>query len=85
LVLALAFNIPGIAVDTHVFRISRRLGWAKGRTPEAVELELRKIFPRSRWTQVNQVLVGFGQTICRPVRPKCTECVLQKSCPSSTT
>ena len=46
LVLALAFSRPAIAVDTHVFRISRRLGWAKGRTPAAVEKELRKIFPR---------------------------------------
>jgi endonuclease-3 len=84
LVLALAFNVPAIAVDTHVFRIAKRLGWAKGRTPEAVELELQKIFPRPQWTRVNQVLVGFGQTICRPVRPKCSECVLQKTCPSST-
>jgi endonuclease III len=84
LALALAFNVPAIAVDTHVFRIARRLGWANGRTPEAVELELQKIFPRPQWTRVNQVLVGFGQTICRPVRPKCAECVLKKSCPSST-
>ena len=84
LVLALAFGIPAIAVDTHVFRIARRLGWASGPTPAAVELELQKRFPRRQWPQVNQVLVGFGQTICRPVRPKCPECVLQKTCPSST-
>jgi endonuclease-3 len=84
LVLALAFNRPAIAVDTHVFRISRRLGWANGRTPEAVELELQRIFPRRRWPLVNQVLVGFGQTICRPVHPKCAECALKKTCPSST-
>jgi endonuclease-3 len=84
LVLALAFNIPAIAVDTHVFRISRRLGWASGRTAAAVELELQKIFPRSKWMQVNQILVGFGQTLCRPIGPKCGQCVLQKSCPSST-
>lgn len=83
LVLALAFDIPAIAVDTHVFRISRRLGWASGRTAEAVELELQKIFPRPQWLQVNQVLVGFGQTICRPVHPQCDACVLKKSCPSS--
>jgi endonuclease-3 len=83
LVLALAFDIPAIAVDTHVFRISRRLGWAGGRTAETVELELQKIFPRPHWPQVNQILVGFGQTICRPVSPKCPECVLRKSCPSS--
>jgi endonuclease-3 len=85
LVLALAFNVPAIAVDTHVFRISRRLGWASGRTAEAVELELQKIFPRPQWPQVNQVLVGFGQTICRPVNPKCTECILNQDCPSAET
>jgi endonuclease-3 len=83
LVLALAFNVPAIAVDTHVFRISRRLGWASGRTAEAVELELQVIFPRSQWPQVNQVLVGFGQTICRPVSPRCAECILKNTCPSS--
>ncbi|MCX6553568.1 MAG: endonuclease III [Candidatus Aminicenantes bacterium] len=83
LVLALAFAQPAIAVDTHVFRIARRLGWASGPTPAAVELELQKIFPRRQWPQVNQVLVGFGQTICRPRNPKCAECVLQKTCPSS--
>jgi endonuclease-3 len=85
LVLALAFNIPAIAVDTHVFRIAKRLGWAGGKNPAAVEKELEQLFPRRSWTQVNQVLVGFGQTICRPRNPKCAECVLQKSCPSSTT
>ncbi len=84
LVLALAFGIPAIAVDTHVLRISRRLGWAKGKTPDAVQKELQNLFPRRNWSQVNQVLVGFGQTICRPVHPKCGECVLQKTCPSST-
>ena len=83
LVLALAFSRPAIAVDTHVFRISRRLGWAAGKTPHIVEKELERLFPRRRWTQVNQVLVGFGQTICRPVKPKCEMCVLKKTCPSS--
>ena len=83
LVLALAFNVPAIAVDTHVFRISRRLGWANGRTAEAVELELQKIFPRPKWPQINQVLVGFGQTICRPVNPKCSDCILKLECPSA--
>lgn len=83
LVLALAFSRPAIAVDTHVFRISRRLGWAQGRTPEAVEMELQELFPRERWVDVNQVLVGFGQTVCRPVRPKCGACVLKRTCPSA--
>lgn len=83
LVLALAFARPAVSVDTHVFRISRRLGWAAGRTPAVVETELERLFPRRNWAQVNQVLVGFGQTICRPVNPKCTECILKKTCPSS--
>ncbi|MBU4268169.1 MAG: endonuclease III [Acidobacteria bacterium] len=83
LVLALAFSHPAIAVDTHVFRIARRLHWAGGRTAAAVERELMERFPRRFWTQVNQTLVGFGQTICRPVNPKCTECLLKKTCPSS--
>ncbi len=83
LVMALAFSRPAIAVDTHVFRISRRLGWAAGRVPVDVEKELELLFPRRRWADVNQVLVGFGQTICRPVRPLCAACILNLSCPSS--
>jgi endonuclease-3 len=83
LVLALAFSEAAIAVDTHVFRIARRLRWARGRTPAAVEKELMELFPRRIWTQVNQTLVGFGQTICRPVNPKCAECVLKRTCPSA--
>jgi len=83
LVLALAFGVPAIAVDTHVFRISKRLGWAQGRTPAEVEKELEILFSRRRWNEVNQALVGFGQTICRPVRPKCPECGLNRTCPSS--
>lgn len=83
LVLALAFSHPAIAVDTHVFRIARRLHWAGGRTAAAVERELMERFPRRFWTQVNQTLVGFGQTICRPIGPKCAECILRKTCPSA--
>jgi len=83
LVMALAFSHPAVAVDTHVFRISRRLGWARGRTPAEVEKELERLFPRRRWSDVKQVLVGFGQTICRPIRPRCGECILKTSCPSS--
>jgi endonuclease-3 len=83
LVLALAFGVPAIAVDTHVLRIAKRLGWARGETPEAVEKELQRLFSRRSWKRVNQALVGFGQTVCRPVRPKCEICVLKMTCPSS--
>jgi len=81
LVLSLAFNRPAIAVDTHVFRISRRLGWAEGLTAESVEEELRGRFPREDWSRLNQVLVGFGQVICTPRNPSCRICTLTNDCP----
>jgi len=81
LVLSLAFGIPAIAVDTHVFRISRRLGWAFSQTPDEVEEELKVLFPKADWISINQVLVGFGQTICRPLRPRCSNCLVAACCP----
>lgn len=81
LVLALAFGIPAVAVDTHVFRISRRLGWAEGDTPEKVGEELRRRFPEEYWNSINQTLVGFGQTICRPLSPRCRDCRISLFCP----
>jgi endonuclease-3 len=81
LVLALAFNKPNIAVDIHVFRISQRLGWAKGEKPEEVEEQLKKVFPSEHWNRINQTLVGFGQTLCRPVKPLCHQCQINDCCP----
>jgi len=81
LVLALSFNIPSIAVDTHVFRISKRLGWSQGEKPEEVETDLKTLFPPDSWSRINQTLVGFGQTICKPIGPKCQECILRPTCP----
>ena len=80
LVLSLAYNIPTISVDIHVFRISNRIGWADGEKPEIVESELKKIFPEKLWRKVNQSLVGFGQTICKPVNPSCSECSISENC-----
>jgi len=80
LVLALAFNKPAIAVDIHVFRISRRLAWAKGKKPEDVEMELKEAFPAKHWNRINQTLVGFGQTLCKPIKPMCHRCVLTDHC-----
>jgi endonuclease-3 len=80
LVLALAFAKPAIAVDTHVFRISRRLGWAKGKKPEDVEEELKKGFPPKYWNRINQTLVGFGQVLCKPVNPLCHRCDITSIC-----
>lgn len=80
LVLALAFDIPAIAVDIHVFRISQRLGWAKGKQPEEVEEQLREAFPPDSWNRLNQTLVGFGQTLCKPVKPMCHKCDITAHC-----
>ena len=81
LVLALAFSRPAIAVDTHVFRISRRLHWATGNTPEEVEKELQAIFPLHCWNEINFTLVGFGQTVCKPRNPLCGSCGINDICP----
>ncbi len=80
LVLALAFNIQSIAVDIHVFRISKRLGWAHSETPDKVESELKHLFPESSWSSLNQILVGFGQTICKPRNPSCSICNISSYC-----
>jgi len=80
LVLALAFNKPAIAVDIHVFRISGRLAWANGKKPEDVEMEIKEAFPAEHWNRINQTLVGFGQTLCKPVNPMCHRCVLTDHC-----
>ncbi|MCX6584329.1 MAG: endonuclease III [Candidatus Aminicenantes bacterium] len=80
LVLALAFNQPAICVDTHVFRISQRLGWASGKKPGEIEEQLRKGFPPEQWNRINHTLVGFGQTLCKPVSPLCGRCVITGYC-----
>ena len=80
LVMALAFNKPSIAVDTHVFRISRRLGWANGNKPEQVEEELMEAFPSNYWIRINQTLVGFGQSLCKPLKPMCHQCEISDYC-----
>lgn len=81
LVLALGFNIPAICVDTHVHRITNRLGYVNTATPEKTEFALREKLPEKYWLRINTLLVAFGQTICQPLRPKCKNCPL-KFCPS---
>jgi len=80
LVIALAFNRPAICVDIHVFRISQRLGWASGKKPEEIEKQLRERFPPEHWNRINQTLVGFGQTVCKPVSPLCDRCSVSTFC-----
>ncbi len=80
LVLGLGFRIPAICVDTHVHRITNRLGWVKTKTPEETEVALGKIIPRRWWIDLKTVLVAFGQNLCKPVSPVCSSCSVQKFC-----
>jgi endonuclease-3 len=70
-----------ICVDTHVHRISNRLGWVVTRTPDQTELALYRVVPRRWWPRVNLLLVTWGQNVCRPVYPRCPACVLGPVCP----
>lgn len=72
--------VEGIAVDTHVFRISRRLGLASGKTPAAVESELLKILPKKYWPYVNHTLITHGRLVCRARRPDCDSCPVEEFC-----
>lgn len=68
------FGMPAIPVDTHVHRISNRLGWVRTRTPEETEEALVRSVPRRYWLDLNELFVRFGQEVCRPVGPRCGEC-----------
>ena len=81
LVVTLGYGKPGICVDTHVHRISNRWGYVATRTPEETEMALRKKLPRRYWLRYNDLLVAFGQTICRPIGPHCDECPIEHWCP----
>ncbi len=70
-----------ICVDTHVHRISNRLGWVKTRTPEQTEQALYRVVPKKWWPDVNLYLVTWGQNVCRPVYPRCRACVVSTRCP----
>ena len=79
-ILNYAFHQPAIAVDTHVHRISNRLGWVKTETPEETEEALQKIVPRELWSKINMLLVDHGQRICLPRKPQCGICPVRKEC-----
>jgi endonuclease-3 len=79
-VLVYGFNKPAIPVDTHVHRIANRLGIVTTKTPEQTEAELTKEVPRKYWLELNEVFVRFGQTVCKPVGPRCWTCDLKASC-----
>jgi endonuclease-3 len=80
LVLNLGFGIPGICVDTHVHRISNRMGWVATKSPGQTEQALMKILPKSRWISINELLVRYGQTVCTPLSPWCSICPVSQWC-----
>ena len=80
LVLGEGFGIPAICVDTHVHRVSNRLGLVKTRTPEQTEAALEKILPKEYWIEWNQLLVMWGQNICVPISPYCSKCPVFNLC-----
>ncbi len=79
-VLVFGFGKPAIPVDTHVHRISNRLGLVRTSKPEETEKALQKVLPKRFWLDINHMLVRFGQTICRPVTPKCEICPVTDLC-----
>lgn len=80
-VLAHAFFQDALAVDTHVHRISNRMGLVRTKSPEETEVALKKVFPQRYWKHINLLLVKLGQNICRPISPRCEICSLNDICP----
>jgi endonuclease-3 len=82
-VLGSAFDTPGMVVDTHVQRLSNRLGLVREMDPVKIELQLEKIFPTDRWVDVAHLLILHGRKTCKAVRPLCERCILVDLCPSA--
>jgi len=80
LVITLGYGKEGICVDTHVHRISNRLGYVRTKKPDQTEMALRAKLPRKHWIIFNDLLVTFGQNLCKPVSPLCSECPISKYC-----
>jgi endonuclease-3 len=80
IVVTIAYKKHGVAVDTHVHRISNRIGYVKTKTPEQTEFALRAKLPRKYWLAYNDLLVTWGQNVCAPVSPKCSMCAIREYC-----
>ncbi|HQH72511.1 MAG TPA: endonuclease III, partial [bacterium] len=80
LVVTLGYGLPGICVDTHVHRITNRWGYVQTKTPEQTEFALRDKLPPDYWIEFNDLLVTFGQNICVPISPKCSQCAIYAYC-----
>lgn len=80
LVRGLGYNKPALCVDTHVHRTANRLGLVKTKNPDQTEFKLREVLPKEYWIEWNNLLVLYGQNICRPISPYCSKCVIRKYC-----
>jgi endonuclease-3 len=80
-ILGTAFGTPGIVVDTHVRRLSLRIGLSKETDPDKIEADLMKLIPQSDWTKISHCLIFHGRQICKAARPACTRCPLNPLCP----
>ena len=80
LVLARGFNKPAICVDVHVHRIFNRLGYVKTKNPEETEFALREKLPLKYWIDINTLIVTHGQNVCKPIKPMCSSCPIEKYC-----
>ena len=80
LVVTVGYGKPGVCVDTHVHRISNRWGYVKTKTPEETEQALRRKLPKQYWITFNDLLVPYGQNLCQPVSPFCSQCKLKEYC-----
>ena len=82
-ILGNAFGIPGLVVDTHVKRLSNRLGFTEQQDPVKIEAELCELFPRTWWTLSSHLLILHGRATCKARRPACAECAVRDLCPSA--
>lgn len=80
LVVTLGYGLPGICVDTHVHRITNRLGYVLTKNPAETEFALREKLPPKYWIVINDLLVAFGQNICKPISPLCSQCPIHDEC-----
>ena len=78
---SVVYKIPAIAVDTHVFRTSHRLGLSAAKTPEATELDLQKLIPKNKWADAHHWFIWHGRLTCKARKPLCDECVCLQLCP----
>ena len=80
-VLGNAFGIPGITVDTHVRRLSQRMGLSNQEDPDKIEQDLMKLLPPKEWTQISHELIFHGRYVCKAIKPQCDQCLLPRHCP----